>query len=138
MSLPKNARMNGIIPAKVPAHLSPAHMLLFPAAPSFIYTIFYLSAFPAPSLLFFSVWYVCHPFFLQKNCYICWDESLSLSFSLTLFSISLPYLSLPCKPVISMWAEGPQKPPVQFNRTHLCTVYKRSGMAPFGVWVHLD
>lgn len=32
--------------------------------------------------------------------------------------VSLPYLSLPCKPRTNEWTEGPQKPPVKFNRTH--------------------
>lgn len=120
LSLTKNAGMNRNIPAKGPAHLPPVHMFLFPPVSSFIYTIFtflQLPAFPAPSLLSFSfsVKHICHPF----SCYLCWGESVSLSFSFALFSISLPYLSLPSKPWTSVWTEGPQKPPVKFNRTHL-------------------
>lgn len=110
------------------------------APSSFFFRLHYilLPAFPAPSLVSFSfsVQHVCHSFSLQQNCYLCGGESVCLSFSLSLF-LSLFLISL-C--LVSHEQMSEQR----VHRNHLPSstehtlAYKRSGMAQFWEWVHLD
>lgn len=119
VSLPKNAGMNRIIPAKGPAHLSPAHVLV--SCSPFFHLHYFLSScfscFFSPVILLLCA--VCLPSIFLTVALLHLLGWVSLPFFLLDSFFHLFALSLPCKPLTSMWTEGPQKSPVKFNRAHL-------------------